>query len=276
MRRIVYTIMPLFLVTMVCAEPVKKEIYYTKKASLSGVQTLRFSLWTSDTEGGEEIWFEEKSMKVTSATIKTYLGDETPLDDVDFSQQLWVMVEQKRKDGTYKVIGTLEKLGAVPYALWGGSGAGPQGPTGPQGPKGDKGDKEDTGLQGPPGPPSVSIGISRVVAGSISPPHTSHPNGTLLSGTGILNVLVSCDTNRRSCLYLIEPQTPFASTPMCVATIGPPEAGEGWVRPANFPQVVYQGQGTGQGDLVDEIVRLCFEMSGYPEVIYPITFICVQ
>ena len=143
---------------MVWREPVKKEIYYTKKASLSGTQTLRFSLWTADTEGGEEIWSEEKSMKVTAKTIMTYLGDKTPLDGVDFSQQLWVNVEQKRKDGSYKVIGTMERLGAVPYALWGGSGVGPQGPIGPQGPKGDKGDKGDTGLQGPEGiqgPPGI-------------------------------------------------------------------------------------------------------------------------
>jgi hypothetical protein len=211
-------------------------------------------------------------MKVTGATIKTYLGDAAPLDDVDFSQQLWIKVEQKRKDGNYKVMGTMERLGVVPYALWGGSGAGPQGPTGPQGPKGDKG---DTGLQGPPGPPGGVNGISIVVAGTISPPDGSHPNGALLSGTGILNFLVSCDVNRNRCLYLIEPQIPFASTPMCVATIGPPEPGNSMVS-AGVSHVVYQGQGTGQGNLVDEIVRLCFETSGYPQVSYPITFICVQ
>jgi len=54
-------------------EPVKKEIYYTKKASLSGTQTLRFSLWTANTEGAT-IWLEEKTMKVTAKTITTYLG----------------------------------------------------------------------------------------------------------------------------------------------------------------------------------------------------------
>ena len=86
----------LFLITTAWGEPVKKEIYYTKKASLGGTQTFRFSFWTADTEAGDEVWSEEKSMKVTGATIKTYLGDVTPLDDVDFSQQLWVMVEQKR------------------------------------------------------------------------------------------------------------------------------------------------------------------------------------
>ena len=126
MKRNIYSILPLLfsflLVSTAWGEPVKKEIYYTKKASLSGTQTLRFSLWTSDAEGGQEIWFEEKSMKVTAKTIQTYLGDVTPLDGVDFSQQLWVKVDQKRKDGSYKSLGTMEKLGAVPYVLWGGSG----------------------------------------------------------------------------------------------------------------------------------------------------------
>jgi hypothetical protein len=64
---------------------------------------------------------EEKTMKVTAKTITTYLGDVVPLDAVDFSQQLWVKVDQKRKDGSYKIVGTMDKLGAVPYALWGGS-----------------------------------------------------------------------------------------------------------------------------------------------------------
>jgi hypothetical protein len=90
-------------------------------------------------------------MKVTGSTIKTYLGDKTPLDGVDFSQQLWVKVEQKRKDGSYKVVGAMVRLGVVPYALWGGSGVGQQGP------KGDKGDKGDRGETGPPGTVSQEV-----------------------------------------------------------------------------------------------------------------------
>ena len=108
MRKIVYIILlgllSILLVATAWGEPVKKEVYYIKKASLSGTQTLRFSLWTSDSEGGEQIWLEEKTMKVTAKTITTYLGDVTPLDSINFSQQLWVKVEQKRKDGSYNIV----------------------------------------------------------------------------------------------------------------------------------------------------------------------------
>jgi len=201
-------------------------------------------------------------MKVIGATIKTYLGDETPLDGVDFSQQLWVMVEQKRKDGTYKVIGTLEKLGAVPYALWGGSGAGPQGP---EGPKGEKGDKGETGLQGPPGPPGVSIGSSRVVAGM------AYPNGTVVSGIGISRMLVSCrEGSNPHCMYLVEPAVPFASPPICVVSViaEPPAA----IREG--PHVTYQGYDYWENGEWHALSFKTYDASTSPY--YPITFICVQ
>jgi hypothetical protein len=156
-----------FLLTGTSAwgDPVVKEFYYQKKTTLPypATYTLRFGLWDKETDGNE-VWSEEKSIKLTSATLKTYLGDVNSLDGVDFSVQLWVRVERRKKNGTYSAVGERDMLGIVPYAMWAISPAGekgdrgdpgPQGPVGtqgPQGPQGDKGDKGDTGLQGPIGP----------------------------------------------------------------------------------------------------------------------------
>ena len=156
------------------------------------------------------------------------------------------------------------------------SSAGPQGPTGPPGPKGDKGDKGDTGLQGPPGPPGGVNGISRVVAGTIYPPDGSHPNGQLLTGTGILGFFASCNIGATSdCLYLIEPEVPFASQPMCVASITAVQPQSPTV-PSSPPNVLYQGLFTYSPPYYDDILRLAFLTYGYSVQSYSITFICVQ
>ena len=132
------------------ADPVSRQIQYKKKTTLPypATYTLRFSLWDNDT-GGSEIWSEEKSVAVVGPMIKTSLGSEISLDGVAFSDQLWVQVERRKKNGTYKIVGIRETFPVVPYAIWAGDGA-VQGPPGPAGP------------QGPPGPPgsggSLSIG----------------------------------------------------------------------------------------------------------------------
>jgi hypothetical protein len=54
---------------------------------------------------------------MTSATIKTYLGEISSLDGVDFSQQYWVQVERKKKNGTYVPIAGRDMFVVVPYAL---------------------------------------------------------------------------------------------------------------------------------------------------------------
>jgi hypothetical protein len=91
---------------------------------------------------------------VTSTTrlISTVLGDAAPLNAADFNQQLWVQVEIGST-----VIGTRDKLVAVPYALWSATSDVP-GVAGPQGPKGDKGDMGNSivGAQGPAGLPGVT------------------------------------------------------------------------------------------------------------------------
>jgi len=101
------------------AASVLTEIAYTKTTTLSypAKYTILFSLW-DDESAGSEVWSEEKTISLTGTKIKTSLGDTIPLTDVDFSQQLWVQVERKKADGTYKVLGLRDRLGVVPYALW--------------------------------------------------------------------------------------------------------------------------------------------------------------
>ena len=133
---------------VVWADPVVKEIYFSKLTTLgNGTFTLKFSLWDEE-QVGNKLWEEEKLIKLAFAdkkTVRTYLGEINPLDGVDFSKQLWVQVEKKEKDGTFNPIGSRDMLGVVPYALWALSpgsvpGApGPQGPIGPAGPQGPQG-----------------------------------------------------------------------------------------------------------------------------------------
>jgi hypothetical protein len=142
----------LIVVTLGGAEPVVKELYYSKKTTLAaGTFTLKFSLWDTDTDGNL-LWEEEKTIKLKYADkkiVRTYLGELTPLDGVDFSQQLWVQLEKRNTDGSYTEIGLREMLAIVPYSMWALSPAGPQGPEGPQGPAGPQG---MIGPQGPEGP----------------------------------------------------------------------------------------------------------------------------
>jgi hypothetical protein len=106
-------------VTAAKADPVVKQFYFKKETTLPypGIHTLRFSLWDAETDG-TMVWSEEKLVSLTKSFIKTYLGDTNTLDGVVFSQQLWVQVEKKKGDGTYRIIGERDILGMVPYALW--------------------------------------------------------------------------------------------------------------------------------------------------------------
>ncbi len=114
--------------TVAWGEPIAKEIYYQKKTTLAypAIYTFRFSLWNVATGGDpvNKVWEEEKPVKITSAVIKTNLGNATPLDLADFSDQLWVQVERKKRDGSYVVIGTRDRLTASPYALNAGTNLG--------------------------------------------------------------------------------------------------------------------------------------------------------
>jgi hypothetical protein len=117
----------LFYVTGVYGAGVEKKIYYEKKTTLSYPKkyTIRFSLWndpTSTDQSSSMVWSEEKEVTLTTAKVRTYLGDTSPLDNVDFSEQLYVQVERKKADGTYVMIGTRDKFSVVPYALWSANG----------------------------------------------------------------------------------------------------------------------------------------------------------
>jgi hypothetical protein len=118
------------------ADPVIKEIYYQKKTTLSypATRTFRFSLWLTetDTDPSYMVWSEPKQVKMTNAYVKTYLGDTTLFDTVpvDFSQQYWVQVDRwNAKKSTWVPVGSRDRLGVVPYALYsetssGGGGGG--------------------------------------------------------------------------------------------------------------------------------------------------------
>ncbi|MEW5743921.1 MAG: right-handed parallel beta-helix repeat-containing protein [Nitrospirota bacterium] len=176
MRQKVIALLSLFILCAVMmtgsveqadAAAVTKQLYYQKKLSSAPTTSatatpvvFTFSLWDAET-GGMRVWVESKNIAVVNTTrlISTYLGDAASFDSqmVDFSEQLWVQVESNGA-----VIGTREKLGVVPYALFSAAGvAGPQGeqgiqgltgPAGPTGPQGVQGPKGDTGLTGPQGP----------------------------------------------------------------------------------------------------------------------------
>ena len=156
-------------ISPVWSEPVKPLIFYSKaeKGLRNKTYALRFSLWDAET-GGNMVWEEEKTLTTKKSTINTLLGDVNSIDGVDFSQQLWVQVEEKLEDETYALVGERELLAVsgVPYALWAMT------PAGPQGPKGDKGDKGDTGPQGPTGP-AGPIGAT----GAQGPQGTQGPQG---------------------------------------------------------------------------------------------------
>ena len=139
---------------------------YQKKVNLTypATYTLRFSLWDQDL-AGTELWFEEKKVTLSSSRVKTYLGDTEPLGGVDFSQQLWVKVEKKSANGTYRMLGAMDPLLSVPYALWALTPEGPQGPVGPLGPEGPAGPQGPQGPQGVPGP----SGDASVLSGTSDP-----------------------------------------------------------------------------------------------------------
>lgn len=108
--------------TSVYAAPLE-QILYTKKTSLTFPKNyvMRFSLCDDPfyPNGDCAYWSEEKTISLTSPKISTYLGDTVSLSGVDFSQQYYLQVERKKRDGTYKIVDTnRDLLGVVPYAMW--------------------------------------------------------------------------------------------------------------------------------------------------------------
>jgi len=108
----------LLLVSVAYGVPVIKQLPFSKTTNLTpATYTFKFSLWDAST-GGTSVWSEEKPVKMTSSTLKTNLGTVTPLDTVEFSQQLWVQVE-RNNGGVYTVVGASRtRLALAPYALW--------------------------------------------------------------------------------------------------------------------------------------------------------------
>lgn len=173
-KAVLLTVALMFLsAIMAWAGPVDQKLLYQKQLTTAlptGNLQFIYSLWDNETVGNG-LWAESKTIAVTSTTrvIKTMLGDGTPyyagitLDAVDFSQQLWVQVEVWNGQ-SWQTLGTREKLGVVPYALWSATSdvpgvPGPEGPAGPQGPQGE---------QGPAGPAGVTSATAMTLSAGSS------------------------------------------------------------------------------------------------------------
>lgn len=159
------------------AEPVHREIPYSKKVSLYAPKTytIHFSIYDAAI-GGTELWYEEKSVRLTTKTLTHNLGSVIAFADadagpLDFSEQYWIQVSYWYKNA-WKVLGVRDKLTASPYALWGVNPTGPKGDMGDQGlqgmqgeqgvqgdagPKGEQGDKGEPGAKGEQGPSGKGI-----------------------------------------------------------------------------------------------------------------------
>lgn len=122
------TILVLSAVSVAGAEPVKRELLYTKKVSISywpAWYTFRFSLWDRAT-GGNMVWSEEKAFWMPIGnTISHYLGSVVPLPSA-CTQQLWVQCDLKNQTSlrarkaraTYVRQGARDRLLIAPYSLW--------------------------------------------------------------------------------------------------------------------------------------------------------------
>lgn len=109
---------------------VDPQVAFLTSVPLSGKQVLVFSLWDSPVDGTELWRSEEKLLKVTNKMVLTNLGETTSLTEqsdlcpscpIDFSQQLWVQIERKMKDGSLQVIQRTMLVGS-PYSVWSAQG----------------------------------------------------------------------------------------------------------------------------------------------------------
>jgi len=102
----------------VFADPIYPAISYTKTVpkNCSKGCTVRFSLWDAS-QGGTELWNEEKVVIIKKKMLTTALGDTVSLETVDFSEQRWVQAEIQ-VDGSFIPLGTRDPLRPAAYALY--------------------------------------------------------------------------------------------------------------------------------------------------------------
>jgi microcystin-dependent protein len=144
---------------------------------------------------GNEVWSEEKRITKGGNQIETNLGEINPLETIDFSQQLWVQVEAKQRNGSYAPVGDRDSFRVVPYALWSvqSQNAGPQGEPGPKGDPGATGPQGPQGDTGPRGPAGQDGARTYTGNGPVSIDNTANTIG--LNAATIPGDLMTWDGN---------------------------------------------------------------------------------
>lgn len=105
------------------ADQVPRTLPFKKTVTLAtpGTYTFRFSIHDAASQGNE-LWHEEKVIRLATKTLSHDLGSVEPFTDavpspLDFSDQYWVQVGYLKR-GVPTVLGSRVKLVPVPYALW--------------------------------------------------------------------------------------------------------------------------------------------------------------
>ena len=98
-----------WFVSTTLSEPSKPLIFYSKAENGlgNGNHIFRFSLWNAE-KAGNIVWEEQKKVIIQRSTINTFLGEVNSLLKVDFSKSLWIQVEERKSDGSYRLVGGRE------------------------------------------------------------------------------------------------------------------------------------------------------------------------
>jgi hypothetical protein len=234
------------LASYVWSEPVNPVIPYSKTAEGFSSQSFdaRLSLWDSDT-GGNKLWEEGKILATKSSVINTYLGEINSIEGINFSQALWVQVDERMPDGSYVQIGVRDELTGVPYAMYAIVATGTKGDKGDPGPTGAKGDPGPQGPQGAPGDAGLT--------GPQGPIGDTGPQG--LQGPDIINLTESTSPASTDLVYVVaNPGTTPVDRKLALGSLGNlflPITGGTVTGTTTFTESVNVSKGIGQNALAN-------------------------